>query len=181
MRRPEFDHVIAAAANILGEDEFVVIGSQAILGAHPDPPLILLESMEVDLYPRHEPERAIEVEGALGDGSHFHSTYGYYAHAVGPETAKAPAGWERRLVRVAIPARVVSDRSPVAYCLETHDLVLAKCARGEARDWRYAAAALECGLASLATLLSRAEQLPVDEERRSEIRRRLSTLSGVAG
>ncbi len=29
-------------------------------------------------------------------------TFGYYAHGVGPETAKAPAGWEQRLVRVAV-------------------------------------------------------------------------------
>jgi hypothetical protein len=31
--------------------------------------------------------------GALGDGSPFHAAFGYYAHGVGPETAKAPAGW----------------------------------------------------------------------------------------
>jgi len=27
MRRDEFDHVIAAAANVIGEDEFVVVGA----------------------------------------------------------------------------------------------------------------------------------------------------------
>lgn len=63
MRRADLEHVVAAAAQIVGEDEFVVVGSQAI-----------------------------EIEGAIGDGSHFHQTHGYYAHAVGPETAKAPAG-----------------------------------------------------------------------------------------
>lgn len=35
VRREHFEHVVAAAANIVGEDEFVVIGSQAILGSHP--------------------------------------------------------------------------------------------------------------------------------------------------
>jgi len=173
MRRNEFDHVIAAAANIVKVDEFVVIGSQAILGAYPEPPADLLESMEVDLYPRERPDRAIEVEGSLGDGSRFHSTYGYYAHAVGPETAKAPAGWEDRLIPVVIPPRVASDRSPLAYCLEPHDLVLAKCARGEDRDWRYARAALKSGLVSLSTLLIRVEDLPVDADRRRAIRRDL--------
>jgi hypothetical protein len=38
MRRDEFEHVIAAAANVVDEDEFVVIGSQAILGPYPDAP-----------------------------------------------------------------------------------------------------------------------------------------------
>lgn len=173
MRRDEFDHVIAAAANIVGLDEFVVIGSQAILGTRPDPPLVLLESMEVDLYPRESPDRAIEVEGTLGDGSFFHSAYGYYAHAVGPETAKAPTGWEDRLIPVVIPPRISSARSPVAYCLEPHDLVLAKCARGEERDWRYARAAIAAGLVTLTTLLIRVDTLPIDDVRRLAIRQRL--------
>jgi hypothetical protein len=30
VRRSEFEHVIAAAANVTGQDEFVVIGSQAL-------------------------------------------------------------------------------------------------------------------------------------------------------
>jgi len=29
----EFEHVLAAAADVTGQDEFVVIGSQAILGS----------------------------------------------------------------------------------------------------------------------------------------------------
>jgi hypothetical protein len=38
MRRHELEHVIGAAANVSGEDEFVLIGSQAILATHPDAP-----------------------------------------------------------------------------------------------------------------------------------------------
>ena len=106
MRRPEFDHVIGAAENIAGLDSF------------DEPPVDMLESMEVDLYPPRRPDRASEVEGEIGDGSQFHSTYGCFAHAVGPETAKAPAGWEERLIPVAVLPRVGSDRSPVAYCLD---------------------------------------------------------------
>jgi hypothetical protein len=36
MRRQDLDHVVAAAAQIVGETEFVVVGSQSILGSHPD-------------------------------------------------------------------------------------------------------------------------------------------------
>jgi hypothetical protein len=129
LRRSDFEHVIAAAADHLGENEFVVIGSQSIHASPVEPPADLLESMEVDLYPRGEPERALEVEVVMGDGSYFHSTFGYYAHAVGPETAKAPAGWESRLIPVIVPPRKGSNRAPIAYCLEPHDLVLAKLAR----------------------------------------------------
>ena len=42
--------MIAAAANVIGEDEFVVIGSQAILGSYPDAPESMLRSMEADIY-----------------------------------------------------------------------------------------------------------------------------------
>lgn len=72
MRWSDFEHVIAAAANVTGEEELVVIGSQAILGSHPDAPAELLRSMEADLYPATRPERADWIDGALGDGSQFH-------------------------------------------------------------------------------------------------------------
>jgi hypothetical protein len=75
------------------------------------------------VYPRLAPTLAGKLDGALGDGSQFQRTYGYYAHGVGPETAKAPAGWEDRLVRVPVPPRLTSKRSPVAWCLEMHNLV----------------------------------------------------------
>ncbi len=89
MQSQEFEHVLAAAAEVTGEEEFVVIGSQAILGSIVAPPSTLLVSMEVDMYPRHAPEAAIQIDGSLGDGSPFHSSFGYYAHGVGPVTAKA--------------------------------------------------------------------------------------------
>ncbi len=68
MKRQEFEHVIRAAASIV-EDEIVVIGSQAILGQHPDAPDPLLVSAEVDVFPRMAPERSDEIDGAIGDGS----------------------------------------------------------------------------------------------------------------
>lgn len=170
MRLDQLAHVVGASANVTGEREFVVIGSQAILGTDPDAPATLLVSMEVDIYPRARPERADEIDGALGDGSQFHRTFGYYAHAVGPETAKAPAGWEQRLVPLSVDPRPGSDRSAVAYCLEAHDLVLAKCAAGRDRDWEFALGALRAGLVDGDELLERIDAMPLDEERRGDVR-----------
>jgi hypothetical protein len=164
---------VAAAANVLGEDAFVVLGSQAILGPHPNAPPALLRSMEADLYPKSSPERSVEIDGSLGDGSPFHEAYGYYAHGVGPETAKAPAGWETRLVAIDIPPRPASERTPVAYCLEPHDLVLAKCVAGRPRDWQFAEDCLHAGIADLNTLVSRAEDLPVEANRKRAIAEKL--------
>jgi hypothetical protein len=127
LRREDFEHAIKAAAEVV-EDE-IVVGSQAILAQHADAPSSLLKSMEVDLFPRTRPERAAEIDGALGDGSRFHATYGYY-HGVGPETSKAPAGWGDRLVRIELAPFRQSDPPVIAWCLESHDLVLAKLAAG---------------------------------------------------
>lgn len=160
MRREDFEHVVAAAAEISGEREIVVIGSQAILGSVAEPPKAMLFSMEADVYPLRAPAKAEEIEGSLGDGSAFHGTYGYYAHGVGPETAKAPAGWEHRLVKVEIPPRVGQKVGAIALCLEVHDLVLAKCVAGRERDWDFARAAIEEGLVEVGELFRRLPELP---------------------
>jgi hypothetical protein len=111
----EFEHVVAAAAEVTGQDEFVMVGSQAILGSLGRPPKSMLRSLEADIYPLHDPGAADLIDGALGDGSQFHRAYGCYAHGVGPETAKAPRGWQERLVRREIAARVASKRTAVAW------------------------------------------------------------------
>jgi hypothetical protein len=180
VRRAEFEHVIAAAANVTGQDEFVVIGSQAILGTHPDAPETMLMSLEVDIYPRDRPELVDEIDGALGDGSQFHVTFGYYAHGVGPETAKAPAGWEQRLVRVTVPPRLSSDRTPVAWCLDVADLVLSKCAAGRPRDWDYTREALAAGVVDGDVLLERVSDLPLNETSRKHVESILRTIIAKA-
>jgi hypothetical protein len=177
MRRDEFEHVIAAAAEVAEESEIVVIGSQAILGSVADPPETMLFSAEADLYPLRQPGKAELIDGSLGDGSFFHSTYGYYAHGVGPETAVAPAGWEERLLRVEIPPRVGQEVGPVALCLEAHDLVLAKCAAGRDRDWEFAREALAHGLVEVEELFRRLPDLP-ERADQAHIRK---VLEGIAG
>ena len=84
-------------------------------------------------------------------------------------------------MRREIPPRVGSDRSPVALCLEPHDLVLAKCAAGREKDWGYARAALEAGLVQVDTLLARVSDLPVDARVRHAIERNLGAIATATG
>ncbi|MFI4990174.1 MAG: DUF6036 family nucleotidyltransferase [Solirubrobacterales bacterium] len=176
MRPEHFEHVVAAAAEVTGQNEFVVIGSQAILGSFAQPPEALLQSLEADIYPLRDPASADAIDGALGDGSQFHVAYGYYAHGVGPETARAPKGWQKRLVRREIPRRVASTRSPVAWCLEVHDLILSKCVADRERDWEYAAEALTAGLVDADVLMARVTDLPVDDGLRGHVERTLRAI-----
>jgi hypothetical protein len=147
----------------------VIIGSQAIHGEIVDPPDELLQSMEVDMYPLADPDRADDIDGALGDGSWFEYTNGYFAHGVGPTTAKAPVGWMERLVRVDVEP-LVPGRKPVAYCMERHDMILAKLVRGEQRDVDYARVAVRAGLVNAAVLQTRIDDLPVDAAVRSRVK-----------
>jgi len=156
----------------------VVIGSQAILGPHPDAPAALLRSMEADIYPLVSPEKADLIDGALGDGSAFHRQFGYYAHGVGPETAKAPSGWEDRLVRVPVAPRPGSSGELNALCLEPHDLVLAKCAAGRERDWQFARDAIDAGLVGSVELLARVGEMDLDERQAAHLQ---AMLEGIRG
>lgn len=168
MTRAELEHVIRAAADALGEEEFVIVGSQAVLGQFPAAPERMLRSMEADIYPVAEPARAEEIDGAIGEGSPFQETFGYYAHGVGPETAKAPAGWESRLVAVVVD-HPTTHRQATARCLEIHDLVLAKCVRGDRRDVEFAEVAVSEGLADPEMLLARIPDLPVSARERRHV------------
>ncbi len=159
MNRAQLEHVIRAAATISGDDQIVVIGSQAILGRYPQAPPELCLSEDVDLYPRRYPERADVIDGSIGELSPFHETFGYYAQGVGPETAVLPVGWQARLVPVPTTAGT-------GLCLEPHDLVLSKYVAGREKDRDYVRAAIRHRLVARATLLERLESLPVERERR---------------
>ncbi len=41
MNRAELEHILRACKGTTGETEFIVIGSQSILGKHPDAPRVL--------------------------------------------------------------------------------------------------------------------------------------------
>lgn len=163
MRRDQLEHVIRAAAQIADDDQIVVVGSQSVLGAHPGAPADLLRSVKADVYPRDHPERAIVIDGAIGEGSPFHETFGYYAHRVGPETSALGAGWEDRL----IPIRNPNTRDATGLCLEPHDAVAAKLIAGREHDVAFATAALRAGLVEQAVLRERLAAIPADEATRA--------------
>jgi len=92
MTRDELEHIIRASGEVTNQYEFVIVGSQSILGQVPHPHAVFTMSAEADIYPLQAPELADRIEGALGEGSRFHETHGYYAQGVGPETAVLPTG-----------------------------------------------------------------------------------------
>jgi hypothetical protein len=163
VRRCELEHIVRAAANIAADDEIVIVGSQAILGEHPDAPAELLVSMEADLYPKNYPERAEVIDGAIGELSAFHDTFGYYAQGVGERTATLPDGWKDRLIAV----RGAGTRGATGWCLETHDLAVSKLVAGRPKDLDFVAALARHGLLDETKLWDRLAVTPLSDEQRA--------------
>lgn len=120
----------------------IVIGSQAILASHPEPPEELTFSAEADLYPRDAPEKADLITGSLGEFSIFHETFGYHADGVSPTTAVLPASWRDRLV----PLSNENTRGVTGLCLSAVDIAISKLAAGRDKDIRYLIALFHHGL-----------------------------------
>ncbi len=172
MTRTQLEHILRASAAITGADEFVVIGSQAILGQHPAAPAELLVSHEADVYSKRSPADSDLIEGSIGEGSPFHKTFGYCAHGVGAETAILPAGWEARAIRLKTPA----TGGATGICPEANDLAVSKLVAGREKDAAYVASLLRHRLAELATLRSRLADTPLPDADRNRVLARLDRI-----
>lgn len=145
MKRTEFEHAIRAAGGVLGVNDLLVIGSQAlhasVSGSFPED---VTPSVEVDIAVRDDPEGRLAdlLDGSIGEGSMFHATFGYYVQGVVETTAVLPAGWRERLVR--FEAR--STNGIVAWCLDPHDLWISKAIAGRPKDVDFCRAMLDAGV-----------------------------------
>ena len=169
MTRSELEHVIRTSGAIADDDEVVVIGSQALLGGFPDAPEVLRRSMEADVFPRHKPELADLVDGAIGEGSSFHAEYGYYAQGVGPHMAVLPKGWEQRLVRVENE----KPNNVAGLCLEVHDLAISKYVAGRQKDLEFTRELARQGMTDHASLFKRARVTTLSTRLRTHVKNRI--------
>ncbi len=171
MNRQQLEHIIRAAGAIAEVDELIIIGSQAILASLPSAPPELLTSREVDLYPADEPEKAILIDGSIGEGSLFDEQFKYYAHGVGPETACLPKGWKERL----IPIQNEYTHYVRGLCLHPLDIAASKLVAGREKDLSYVRALLQHAVVSRRELVDAVENLP--RNKRSLASQRLALIS----
>jgi hypothetical protein len=164
--RDQLEHLLRAAADIVNDDEIVVIGSQAILGQFPDAPASMRVSVEADLFPLHYPERSDIIDGTIGELSPFHETFGYYAQGVSEETACLPQGWKERLIVI----QNENTRGVKGWCLEVHDLLVAKTIAGRDKDFTFLRDAAKHRLANAEILLHRLATVEVDPMIREKAR-----------
>ncbi len=170
MTRGELEHIIRAAGMIADVTDLIVIGSQSILGQFPDAPPECLVSNEADVFPQSHPERSDLIDSTIGEGSPFQNTFGYYAHGVGPETAILPQGWRERLVLISGE----NTRFVRGWCLEVHDLAVAKYIAGREKDLEFTAALIAHEMVDRETLLQRLRNTAVDDQRRALAEQRVA-------
>lgn len=166
MTRQELEHIIRASGDITDQYEFVIVGSQSMLGPVPNPEAEFTMSMEADIYPLQAPELADRIDGAIGEGSAFHQRYGYYAQGVGPDTATLPKDWMQRVHRVQNGN--TNDR--VGYCLDVLDLFLAKAVAGREKDRKFCMALFEHGYVAPARVLKLVPTMSVDDKEQRTLR-----------
>ena len=171
MTRIQLEHIIRAASHISADTEIVVIGSQAIHAQEMKLPPIAFLSQEADVYPLNHPERADDIDGAIGELSAFHRTHGYYAQGVSPQTAILPDGWKQRLVRLSNP----NTGGATGLCLDVHDLVLSKYVAGREKDVTFNRALVLHGCVKRRTLIGLVRKLPVDDRVKIDIVNRIKS------
>lgn len=155
MNREQMEHILRAAAAITNEREFVVLGSQALLAAVPVLPPPLGYSMELDLYPLHNPPAADLIDGSIGELSPFDETFGYYAHGVGPETAVLPGDWRSR----AIIVENSNTGGARGICPAPADLAVSKLLAGREKDVAFVSAMLDLKITTKADISQAATDL----------------------
>lgn len=184
MKRIQLEHIIRASGEIAGVQDVIILGSQAILGQFPEltEPVfksdcedisaqemsqhILLRSIEVDVLIPDAEERSDLIDGAIGELSPFHHTYGYYAQGVDSTTAILPEGWKERLIIVCNE----NTNHIRGHCVEIHDLVISKLYAGRQKDIEFFHAAIKLQLITQEILLERLDVTPISEKRKKIIR-----------
>ena len=165
MKKRHVDHVLRAAAEITGERQFIIVGSQSLHGKFPDAPDTIVRSAEVDLIAKGKADRT-EWLNAIGQDSPFHESFGYYADPVDESTAKLPKGWKGRLVNLP-----EGDTGGVrGLCLDPHDLAISKYVARREKDLEFTKELASRGYTTRKRLLELLKTTPVPEEMKVRIR-----------
>jgi hypothetical protein len=107
---PDLWLALDECARLSGEREFIVAGSQAILGSLPDGPEMLRRSTDIDLYCKSPVSAAIQslLQEELGRMSPFIEAHHWEVEPIGPWVMMtALPGWEERLVKTETPGGVI--------------------------------------------------------------------------
>lgn len=169
MRRTQLEHAIRTACQVINREEVIIVGSQAILGScdEGELPAEATMSMEVDVMPIAEDNAetarlADLIVGTAGEFSPFEQLHGFSIDGVDLETSALPRGWRERLIRVQNANTAAPSGQPrfTGWCLERHDLCVAKLCAFREKDQHFVAALLSVGLVQRDLIVERLGIVP---------------------
>ena len=172
MTKGKLEIILQAAGVIARDQDFFLIGSQALRAVCARYPKDFPTTLEADLYPQHHPQAWSLLQKQMGRGSKFFRRHGVYLDCADPALATFPDGWLERL----IPFRTPRTGGVTAWCLEPHDLFVSKLVAWREKDQQFLRAMLKHKLAKPPIILNRIEDLPVATDRRSEFKRQTDAL-----
>ena len=165
MKKSQLELALSAAGRVARDSEFIVFGSQSILGTVLKPPTTCLVSQEVDLYPRNHPQAMRLIVEELGRRSAFAKQHGFFVDCVSPDLAAFPDGWTDRLT----PFRTRRTGGVTGWCVELHDVAASKLTAGREKDFIYVRALFAAKLIKPRILKNRIATLPVTASHRAEL------------
>lgn len=169
MNRAHLFALFEQARALTGHRDFVVIGSLSILGTDDEDgiPVEMSMSIDIDCYTKADPGRINDARAALGEGSEFHQSHGYYLDPVSPSLPSLPDGWEARM-------GFIEQDGLRVWFLDPDDAAVSKYARSEANDRRWIRAGLLSGHVSLPRVRARlASTLFLDEEEALRVKQQI--------
>lgn len=169
MKKSQLEHVLRAAKEICHDEEFFIIGSQSLHGKYPDLPDEIMISVEVDLIAKNKPEKTDNLN-SIGIESPFHEMYGYYADPVDFKTATLPRDWKNRLVNLKTTSL---SNGAKAYCLEPHDLAIAKLSAWREKDKIFVKFLAENDIISREKIDMLIDRVPIKAEEKEILKKRL--------
>lgn len=172
MKKSQLELALRAAGVLARDSDFIVFGSQSILGTVAKPPKRCLASLELDMYPRSNPQAMGLIIARLGARSAFARKQGFFVDCVSPELAAFPDGWTERL----IPFRTRHTEGVTGWCVELHDVAASKIAAGREKDREYVRVLLAEKLIKPFILKDRVATLPVSSSRHEAIEESIQQL-----
>ncbi len=159
MKIDELRHIIRACKNATNHTEFLIIGSQVILGYKSDDEISmdLKCSREADIVPIPPLQEVSNIiDGVLGEGSQFDKEFHIYAHSNDLNTAVFPEGWESRINACKIEGCKI-------YFPSLEDLAIAKYIAGREKDLLFVKELWKEDLLNRDILNSLLENIPQDK------------------
>ena len=160
------NHILRSAAAITRHRTFVIVGSAAVIaGLRENIPLGMTQTAEVDIYAFEAPnveELSVLIDGSIGQDSQFHSTFGYYADGVSPETSKMPSDWLGRATRYESP----ESPGVLALVPEENDIALAKLVAWREKDIHWLKDGVAAEVLSLEKMSTRLSLMPAADPHR---------------